>query len=182
MANWSILVLYGLWVTSPELAIYGLMPYPALICLFGQLSISSTPRPIPLVLGLGFLSPFQGPEAPGPYPFDQGLKGHLRPLQCLQPAGRGPYGPWDPLGLNPMRSKGGKGAYQWAHLSTFLAKWPKTPEKHILASNPRGPKMTIGEFSSQDFNHGLLQSPEAQVTFMKGFPLKIRETPNFNSN
>ncbi|MBW0527050.1 hypothetical protein O181_066765 [Austropuccinia psidii MF-1] len=38
-----------------------------------------------------------------------------------------------------------------------------------------------GDLSPQDFNHGLWKSREAPVTFIKGFPLKIRETRNFNS-
>ncbi|MBW0535819.1 hypothetical protein O181_075534 [Austropuccinia psidii MF-1] len=32
-----------------------------------------------------------------------------------------------------------------------------------------------------DFNHGLWQSPEAPSHLYNGFPLKSRETPNFNS-
>ncbi|MBW0544097.1 hypothetical protein O181_083812 [Austropuccinia psidii MF-1] len=81
----------------------------------------------------------------------------------------------DPFGL----SVGSK--LQLGHLSPPLAKWPQTPENHVLASNPRGPKMTIGEFLLQDFNHGLSQLPEAPSHVHKGSPPKIRETPNFNS-
>ncbi|MBW0462010.1 hypothetical protein O181_001725 [Austropuccinia psidii MF-1] len=56
------------------------------------------------------------------------------------------------------------------------------PENYILASNSRGPKMTIWDFSAQEFNHGLCKSPEAPSNLNKRFVLKIRETPNFSSN
>ncbi|MBW0523730.1 hypothetical protein O181_063445 [Austropuccinia psidii MF-1] len=45
----------------PQTSIYDLRPSPALIGLLGQLSTSPTPRPIPLVLGLG--CPFSLPRA-----------------------------------------------------------------------------------------------------------------------
>ncbi|MBW0502036.1 hypothetical protein O181_041751 [Austropuccinia psidii MF-1] len=38
-----------------------------------------------------------------------------------------------------------------------------------------------GDVSPQDFNHSLWPSQEAPSHFHKGFPLKIREAPNFNS-
>ncbi|MBW0465499.1 hypothetical protein O181_005214 [Austropuccinia psidii MF-1] len=37
--------------------------------------------------------------------------------------------------------------------------------------------MTIGDFSPQDFNHGLWQSPEAPVTFINGFPSRSGKPP-----
>ncbi|MBW0549670.1 hypothetical protein O181_089385 [Austropuccinia psidii MF-1] len=63
--------------------------------------------------------------------------------------------------------------------------WPeslKTQENHVLAPNPRGPKMTIGNFSPQDFNHGLWQSPEAPSQLCKGFPSISGKPPTSTQN
>ncbi|MBW0541445.1 hypothetical protein O181_081160 [Austropuccinia psidii MF-1] len=85
-ANWPYHIIYAqlapssaLWplgYLTSSLAIYGLRPYTAFIGPLGQLPTSPTPRPLPLFLGLGVLSIFQGPMAPlattralGPTPY-----------------------------------------------------------------------------------------------------------------
>ncbi|MBW0523042.1 hypothetical protein O181_062757 [Austropuccinia psidii MF-1] len=150
-----------------SLASHSPRPYSALIALLGQLSTSQTPRRIPLFLGLG--GPVSLLWAFGRSSHHQASHGVYHPWGIINPL----WGPLGPFGLSPMRPKGAKGASQLPPRSVGPILWHdplETPENHVLASNPRGPKMTIGEFSLQDFSHGLRQLPEDPVTFRKGFP------------
>ncbi|MBW0545235.1 hypothetical protein O181_084950 [Austropuccinia psidii MF-1] len=87
-SNWPYRIIYGQLAPS--------WPYPSFIGLLGQLSTSPTPRPLPLFLGLGVLSIFQGPIAPlattralGPTPYISGVLASLGHLGPLRPTVRG---------------------------------------------------------------------------------------------
>ncbi|MBW0465125.1 hypothetical protein O181_004840 [Austropuccinia psidii MF-1] len=88
------------------------------------------------------------------------------------------YGLWDPL--DPFwpkynEAKKGQGDLSVGPKPQVGPPDPlKTQEKHVIASNPRGP------FPSR-LQPWPLAVPEARSHLHKRVPLKIRETPNFNS-
>ncbi|MBW0470459.1 hypothetical protein O181_010174 [Austropuccinia psidii MF-1] len=140
--NYSLTPFYGQlghttfhWpLTSPNL-MHGLKQYPALIGLFGQLSISPTLRPIPLVLGLGVLSAFQGPLASLATTKLLGLTPLIMGLLAM-----GPLGPFLPKSNEAKRGQ-------------VVPKPQVGPPEPILAPNltsPRngqsGPRTQIGHF------------------------------------
>ncbi|MBW0476532.1 hypothetical protein O181_016247 [Austropuccinia psidii MF-1] len=142
MANWPCHHLYGqlamssfLWPIGPNLCFMAFGSHHL------SLAISCSHRPFWTIIHLanpqantpcfGPLGPFrlQGAsgssinhQGPGPYTFEYGVKGLNGLLGPFKPPTVSTaHGPQDPFGLNQMRTKGAKGAYQWGHLSPFLA-------------------------------------------------------------
>ncbi|MBW0547479.1 hypothetical protein O181_087194 [Austropuccinia psidii MF-1] len=78
------------------------------------------------------------------------------------------YGLRDQLGKKGLRGNISSPNAKWTHLSLFLAKSP---------GDPKNLKLAIIDHSTQDCNHDLWESQRPPFTFIKGFPLKISETP-----
>ncbi|MBW0475813.1 hypothetical protein O181_015528 [Austropuccinia psidii MF-1] len=100
-------------------------------------------------------------QVPGSYPFYyevKGLNGLVRPFRppmvSMARGPHGPYRPWNPLG--PFWHKFNEAI---RGLSVGPPDPLKTPENHVLAEIRGHPKMTIWDFSPQDFNHDLWKSP-----------------------
>ncbi|MBW0537571.1 hypothetical protein O181_077286 [Austropuccinia psidii MF-1] len=155
-----------------------LRPYPALIGLFGQLSTSPTPRPIPLFCAWGVHLDFQGPMGAlaitrvlGPTPLIMGILGHLDPLGPLQSVGHNPQptvctpqtvGPLGPFWPKSNEAKGG-------HVGPKPQVGPPQPNLAPNLISPtncqKDPRTHIGHFQPLAFGNHQRPPDKAQQCF-----------------
>ncbi|MBW0465441.1 hypothetical protein O181_005156 [Austropuccinia psidii MF-1] len=94
---------------------------------------------------------------------------------ALQSADHGSWGPLGPLWPNSNEAKRG----QVGPPELVLGQIPRTPKMAIKLKEPHFVPRTQGtQFSHNGHIPSRLQPWPLEVTFIKGFPLKIRETPN----